>query len=230
MNDRASSRASTTPAARRWRRPGSTRSPIRRRRAPSRPAPSPATRVHPEVLEAMREVGIDLDATHAAEAHRRARARRRSCSITMGCGEQCPVVPGLRRDDWPLEDPKGKPRRARARDPRRRAGACHRLARAERDGHARDPAGRTAGPPGGAGAAIGGNAPHRWGRRTLPFVLRRGRRRPNRRQRRSRAPGRRGAASFAGGRGGCAGHGPRRRGPPPRAARCRRPRRRGSTR
>ncbi len=29
--------------------------------------------------------------------------------ITMGCGEQCPVVPGLRRDDWPLEDPKGKP-------------------------------------------------------------------------------------------------------------------------
>ena len=29
--------------------------------------------------------------------------------ITMGCGDQCPVVPGLRRDDWPLEDPKGKP-------------------------------------------------------------------------------------------------------------------------
>jgi arsenate reductase len=29
--------------------------------------------------------------------------------VTMGCGEQCPVVPGLKRDDWPLEDPKGKP-------------------------------------------------------------------------------------------------------------------------
>jgi arsenate reductase (thioredoxin) len=29
--------------------------------------------------------------------------------VTMGCGEACPVVPGLRREDWPLEDPKGKP-------------------------------------------------------------------------------------------------------------------------
>jgi arsenate reductase len=36
-------------------------------------------------------------------------ARTASLLITMGCGEACPVVPGLRRDDWPLEDPKGKP-------------------------------------------------------------------------------------------------------------------------
>ena len=36
-------------------------------------------------------------------------ARDAHLLITMGCGEQCPFVPGLRRDDWPLEDPKGKP-------------------------------------------------------------------------------------------------------------------------
>ena len=56
----------------------------------------PAPRVHPEVVDAMREVGIDLAATA-------------SILVTMGCGEACPVVPGLRRMDWPLEDPKGKP-------------------------------------------------------------------------------------------------------------------------
>jgi arsenate reductase len=68
----------------------------------------PGTRVHPEVLQAMREVGIDLEGATprkltddlAAEA---------SILITMGCGEQCPHVPGLRHLDWPLEDPKGKP-------------------------------------------------------------------------------------------------------------------------
>ena len=68
----------------------------------------PGLHVHPEVLEAMREVGIDLadrkpqkltdDLAHDAQR-----------LVTMGCGEQCPVVPGLKRDDWPLEDPKGKP-------------------------------------------------------------------------------------------------------------------------
>ena len=68
----------------------------------------PGSRVHPEVLEAMKEVGIDLSAQKprkltdelAAQAH---------LLVTMGCGEQCPVVPGLKRDDWPLEDPKNKP-------------------------------------------------------------------------------------------------------------------------
>ena len=68
----------------------------------------PGTRVHPEVLEAMREVGIDLaDRTPQKLTDDLARGAR--MLITMGCGEQCPVVPGLRRDDWPLEDPKGKP-------------------------------------------------------------------------------------------------------------------------
>lgn len=68
----------------------------------------PGPRVHPEVLEAMKEVGIDLsDVTPqlltdvlAADAQ---------MLITMGCGDACPHVPGLQRDDWPLEDPKGKP-------------------------------------------------------------------------------------------------------------------------
>ena len=68
----------------------------------------PGTRVHPEVLEAMREVGIDLgDRTPQKLTDDLARGAQ--VLITMGCGEQCPVVPGLRRDDWPLEDPKGKP-------------------------------------------------------------------------------------------------------------------------
>ena len=67
----------------------------------------PGPRVHPEVLEAMKEVGIDLSnvqptfLTHALAASS-------NLLVTMGCGEKCPVVPGLRRDDWPLEDPKGK--------------------------------------------------------------------------------------------------------------------------
>jgi arsenate reductase len=68
----------------------------------------PGTRVHPEVLEAMREVGIDLGG-RTPQKLTDDLARGAQMLITMGCGEQCPVVPGLRRDDWPLEDPKGKP-------------------------------------------------------------------------------------------------------------------------
>jgi arsenate reductase len=68
----------------------------------------PGTRVHPEVLEAMREVGIDLGDRKPQKLTDELAARAQIL-ITMGCGEQCPVVPGLRRDDWPLEDPKGKP-------------------------------------------------------------------------------------------------------------------------
>ena len=67
----------------------------------------PGTRVHPEVLEAMREVGVDLSG-RAPQKLTDALARGAQLLITMGCGEQCPMVPGLRRDDWPLEDPKGK--------------------------------------------------------------------------------------------------------------------------
>jgi arsenate reductase len=67
----------------------------------------PGTRVHPEVLAAMKEVGIDLSkALPTLLTHELAAAS--SLLVTMGCGERCPVVPGLERDDWPLEDPKGK--------------------------------------------------------------------------------------------------------------------------
>jgi arsenate reductase len=68
----------------------------------------PGTRVHPEVLEAMREVGVDLG-DRKPQKLTDDLARGAQMLITMGCGEQCPFVPGLRRDDWPLEDPKGKP-------------------------------------------------------------------------------------------------------------------------
>jgi arsenate reductase len=69
---------------------------------------APGTRVHPEVLEAMQEVGIDLSGRTPQKLTDEL-ARGAQMLITMGCGEQCPVVPGLRRDDWPLEDPKAKP-------------------------------------------------------------------------------------------------------------------------
>jgi arsenate reductase len=68
----------------------------------------PAERVHPEVLAAMREVGIDFGDTRP-QGLTDELARGAQMLITMGCGEECPVVPGLKRDDWPLEDPKGKP-------------------------------------------------------------------------------------------------------------------------
>jgi arsenate reductase len=69
---------------------------------------APGPRVHPEVVEAMREIGVDL----AGAAPRRLTAelaQGAALLITMGCGDACPVVPGLARDDWPLPDPKGQP-------------------------------------------------------------------------------------------------------------------------
>ncbi len=67
----------------------------------------PGPRVHPEVLEAMREVGIDLTG-RAPKPLTDDLAAGAQLLITMGCGDACPAVPGLKRDDWPLEDPKGK--------------------------------------------------------------------------------------------------------------------------
>lgn len=69
---------------------------------------NPGTRVHPEVLQAMREVGIDLEGATPRKLTDELAAEA-AILITMGCGEQCPHVPGLRHLDWPLEDPKGKP-------------------------------------------------------------------------------------------------------------------------
>ena len=67
----------------------------------------PGQRVHPEVQQAMGEVGIDLS-NAKPQLLTDALASDAQLLITMGCGDACPYVPGLRRDDWPLEDPKGK--------------------------------------------------------------------------------------------------------------------------
>ncbi|NVJ25325.1 arsenate reductase ArsC [Myxococcus sp. AM011] len=68
----------------------------------------PGERVHPEVQAAMAEVGIDLS---GAKPQRLTDELAQSAQwlITMGCGDACPYVPGLKRGDWPMEDPKGKP-------------------------------------------------------------------------------------------------------------------------
>lgn len=69
---------------------------------------APGDRVHPEVVTVMNEVGIDLSKKQPQKLTEDL-ARGASMLVTMGCGEQCPVVPGLKREDWALEDPKGKP-------------------------------------------------------------------------------------------------------------------------
>jgi arsenate reductase len=68
----------------------------------------PGDRVHPEVVDVMREIGIDLSDKRPQRLTEDL-ARRASLLITMGCGDDCPYVPGLARDDWPLTDPKGLP-------------------------------------------------------------------------------------------------------------------------
>jgi Protein-tyrosine-phosphatase len=68
----------------------------------------PGLRVHPEVLVVMQEVGIDLSEAKPQKLTEEL-AREAQLLITMGCGDKCPYVPGLRRDDWPLPDPKGRP-------------------------------------------------------------------------------------------------------------------------
>jgi arsenate reductase (thioredoxin) len=68
----------------------------------------PGPRVHPEVQEAMKEVGIDLSGA-TPQLLSDAIAADAQLLITMGCGDACPYLPGLEKDDWPLEDPKGKP-------------------------------------------------------------------------------------------------------------------------
>lgn len=67
----------------------------------------PAERVHPEVAEAMREVGIDLSDARPTRLTDEL-AREAQLFVTMGCGEACPLLPGLRREDWNLSDPKGQ--------------------------------------------------------------------------------------------------------------------------
>ena len=67
----------------------------------------PGAGVHPEVVAVMNEVGIDLSAETPSKLTEELAATADRL-ITMGCGDACPHVPGTIRDDWPLEDPKGK--------------------------------------------------------------------------------------------------------------------------
>jgi arsenate reductase len=66
-----------------------------------------AAHVHPEVITAMREAGLDLSRAVPRKLTAEL-ARDTAWLITMGCGEDCPVLPGVRREDWPLPDPHGK--------------------------------------------------------------------------------------------------------------------------
>jgi arsenate reductase (thioredoxin) len=68
----------------------------------------PGERVHPEVVEVMDEVGIDLSG-RTPRGLERADAEWADVVVTMGCGDECPVVPGKRYVDWDLEDPAGRP-------------------------------------------------------------------------------------------------------------------------
>jgi protein-tyrosine-phosphatase len=67
----------------------------------------PADHVHPVVVDAMSEVGIHLSDAQPQKLTTEL-AQNAEMLVTMGCGDECPYVPGLKRDDWPLPDPKGQ--------------------------------------------------------------------------------------------------------------------------
>ena len=67
----------------------------------------PGTEVHPEVVAAMSEMGIDISSAKP-QYFSTELARDAHIVITMGCGDECPLVPGVERDDWPIDDPKGR--------------------------------------------------------------------------------------------------------------------------
>ena len=69
---------------------------------------APADRIHPEVAAVMREAGIDLAEVRPQKLTPELAADTQML-VTMGCGDECPVLPGVIRDDWPLDDPKGQP-------------------------------------------------------------------------------------------------------------------------
>src|SRR5215212_8487331 len=69
---------------------------------------TPADSVHPEVVEVMRELGIDL-ADREPKLLTSELAEQADVVVTMGCGDECPYVPGRRYLDWDLEDPSGRP-------------------------------------------------------------------------------------------------------------------------
>jgi arsenate reductase (thioredoxin) len=69
---------------------------------------TPGERVHPEVVEAMRELGVDLAGRRPQQLTDEL-ARWADVIVTMGCGDECPYIPGKRYLDWDLPDPKGRP-------------------------------------------------------------------------------------------------------------------------
>jgi protein-tyrosine-phosphatase len=69
---------------------------------------TPAEHVHPEVVQAMRELGIELS-DRRPRLLTRELAEQADIVVTMGCGDQCPYLPGKRYLDWDLPDPKGLP-------------------------------------------------------------------------------------------------------------------------
>jgi arsenate reductase len=69
---------------------------------------TPADRVHPEVVEVMRELDVDLSG-RTPQLLTRELAEEADVVVTMGCGDECPYIPGKRYIDWELPDPKGRP-------------------------------------------------------------------------------------------------------------------------
>jgi arsenate reductase len=69
---------------------------------------TPAAQVHPEVVEVMRELGVDL-AGRVPRGLTRELAEQADVVVTMGCGDECPYIPGKRYVDWNLADPAGRP-------------------------------------------------------------------------------------------------------------------------
>lgn len=69
---------------------------------------TPGERVHPEVVEAMAELGVDVSSKQPRKLSRED-AEWADVVVTMGCGDECPYIPGKRYVDWDLPDPKGQP-------------------------------------------------------------------------------------------------------------------------
>jgi arsenate reductase len=69
---------------------------------------TPAERVHPEIVEVMRELDIDFS-DRCPQLLTRELAEQADVVVTMGCGDECPYIPGKRYLDWDLADPKGRP-------------------------------------------------------------------------------------------------------------------------
>ena len=69
---------------------------------------TPADRVHPEVVAVMGELGIDVS-DRVPRRLTRELAEQADVVVTMGCGDECPYIPGRQYVDWDLADPKGRP-------------------------------------------------------------------------------------------------------------------------